>query len=223
MNVVFFGGGGYALELYSYIIDDIKISKKSINVIGVYDAVSDCELLRHYPELTYLGSIDEFKGGDFSCLITIGNPISRALVHKIISPYADFFTYIHSSAIVSSSASIGMGVIIGPQNIISAKSSIGDNVCLNVFCGVGHGTQILESSVLGPYSLVNGDCSIGKACYLGTKVAIFPSTKIGNGVSVDAGSVVRNNIDDFTLCTQRVEQINLPNRIIKKSYFSIYE
>ena len=223
MDIVFFGGGGYAVELYSFIIDDNKLLDDKINVIGVFDANSNCDLIREYPCLQYLGSIDDFKGGDFKCLIAIGNPISRAVVFKAIFQYADFYTYIHSSAVVSSTASIGHGVIVGPHNIISAKSSLQDNVCLNVFCGVGHGTQILESSVLGPYSVVNGDCSIGKASYLGTKVTIFPSTKIGNGVSVDAGSVVRNNIDDFTLCTQRVEQVNLPNRIVKKSYITIYD
>lgn len=220
MNLVLIGGGGYAIELFSFIQDDLS---NDFNLVGFYDDNKDCDLSRFNHNLNYLGRIDDFAESEDGCIIAIANPILRGKIYKKISKISKVHTYIHSSAIISSSAKIGDSVIIGPNCIVSANAVISNNVCLNVFCGVGHGSIIHESSVLGPCALINGDCSVGVACYLGSKSAVFPGISIGNGVSIDAGSIVRYNIDDFILYSQKLETLSLPNRLVKKDYNSIYD
>lgn len=220
MNLVLIGGGGYAIELFSFIKDDLSNDCK---LVGFYDDNKDCVLSKFNHNLNYLGRIDDFHESDHACIIAIANPIIRAKIYKKISINCKFYTYIHSSAIISSSARIGESVVIGPNCIVSANAEISNNVCLNVFCGVGHGSTIQESSVLGPYALVNGDCSVGIACYLGSKSVIFPGINIGNGVSIDAGSIVRSNITDFILYAQKLETLTLPNRLVKKDYNLVYD
>ena len=220
MNVAIIGGGGYAIELCSFIQDD---KKSKLNIVGFFDDNKDCALFKSSPVIDYLGGIEDCFNADLPCIIAIGNPIIKAQVFKKISCYVELFTYIHSTAVVSSSAKIGNGVIIGPFSIISANAEISDNVCMNVFCGVGHGSKVNESTVLGPHTLINGDCFVGNACYLGSKSAVFPRTIIGDGVSIGAGMIVRRNLEDFTLYSQKVEELSLPNRIVKKEYKLIYE
>ena len=95
-------------------------------------------------------------------------------------------------------------------------SSLADNVALNVYCGVGHGAKIGKHSVMSPYSVLNGDCEIGEAVFLGSRVTLYPKTIISDYSVIDAGSIIREDIAPFSIVSQRVEQKILENRILKR-------
>lgn len=212
-NIILVGGGGFALEIYSYISDD-----KIVNIKGVLDESKDCEICVKHPELDYLGNIEEYIASkdDFG-LICVGSSMARrginSLLLKINLP---LYTFIHSTAHIASNAVIGDGVFIGPHCIVSAHSFISDNVALNVYCGVGHGAKIGKNSVMSPYSVINGDCSLGEAVFLGSRVTLNPKIDIGDFSLVDAGSIIRENIPSFSIVSQRVEQKIFDNRILRK-------
>jgi sugar O-acyltransferase (sialic acid O-acetyltransferase NeuD family) len=217
-NLILIGGGGFALEIYSYLFDEIaKQAIKNIKIKGVLDKTSDCELCIKHPEIKYLGDINSYTPiKEDVALIAIGNASGRRnLASQIKNLSLPLYSFIHSSACISSTAQIGKGVFIGPHCIVSAHSSICNNVALNVYCGVGHGATINQHSVMSPYSVINGDCELGEAVFLGSRVTLYPKIKIGSFSLIDSGCILREDIKEFSLVSQRVEQKIFDNRILR--------
>tara|TARA_X000000368_G_C22977290_1_gene688216 strand:- start:126 stop:800 length:675 start_codon:yes stop_codon:yes gene_type:complete len=212
-GIILIGGGGFALEVYSYICDDKKYKVK-----GIIDETKECELINKHNELKYLGDIKSYKPkeNDFA-LICVGNAfLRRKLYFECKKIDLKLTSYIHSTSHISSNALIGDGVFIGPHCIISSHAIIKNNIVLNVYCGVGHGANIKDHSVMSPYSVINGDCSLGEGVFLGSRVTLNPKIKIGDFSLIDAGSIIREDIDNFSIVSQRPQQIINENRALKR-------
>jgi len=219
INLILVGGGGFALELFSYISDEkLKNIIPNVQIKGVLDSSPNCELCEKESKVKYLGNISKYKvqKNDFG-LIAIGNTSARKVLFELANKISlPLFTYIHSTASVASNANIGKGVFVGPHSIISAHSSISDNVAMNVYCGVGHGASIHKNSIMSPYSVINGDCELGEGVFLGSRVTLNPTIKIGDFSAIDSGSIIRENIPPFSIVSQRVPQQVNANRILKQ-------
>ena len=64
-NLILVGGGGFALEIYTYLLEEISNQTLTdLTIKGVLDKSSNCELLEKHPELQYLGDIDEYVRED---------------------------------------------------------------------------------------------------------------------------------------------------------------
>ena len=221
-NLILVGGGGFALEIYSYIVDELNKEKSvNIHIKGVLDSSSACELCQKHSDVEYLGDIDAYKAEDNDVfLIAVGDATGRrSIAARLKEMRLPLHSYIHSSAHVSSNAKLGQGVFIGPHCIVSAHAKISDNVALNVYCGVGHGAVIGPHSVMSPYSVINGDCALGEAVFLGSRVTLNPKIKIGAFTVIDAGCILRENIGGFSLVSQRVDQKVFDNRILRRKIF----
>jgi len=220
MRFIIIGGGGFGLELYTYILCDIRSGRLPANsAICVLDEVADCEVMRRIPELDYLGRVQEFiaSEGD-QALIAIGHVGNRKKTYRLAQERRiPMTTYIHSSAWVAPSAIIGQGCIVSPNCVISAYAEIADNVAMNVFSGVGHGAKVGAHCVMGPYSVINGDTSLGEGCYLGTRATLFPSVNLGKGCVVDTHSAVKASSGDFKIITVRGQYQVLDNRFAERS------
>lgn len=218
-NLVLIGGGDYALEIYSYISEEIdRKSLTGVTIKGVIDKVENSLLVQKHPEVSYLGTVENYTPEKDDCgLITIGNASRRRDIFiRLKNISLPLFSYIHSTAYVSSTAGIGKGVFIGPHSIVSAHSNISDNVALNVYCGVGHGAFIGAHTVMSPYSVINGDCNLGEAVFLGSRVTLNPKVKVGAFSLIDAGCILREDISELSLVSQRVDQKVFENRILRR-------
>lgn len=218
-NLILVGGGGFALEIYSYVLEEIcNKTVSDLTIKGVLDKSSNCELLEKHPELEYLGCIDEYiREENDVALIAVGNAVARRnIAQQLEVNCLPLYTYFHSSAYVSSAAMVGRGVFIAPHCIVSAYSRINDNVALNVYCGVGHGAMIGQHSVMSPCSVINGDCELGEAVFLGSRVTLNPKVKVGSFSLIDAGCVLREDISELSLVSQRVKQNVFENRILRR-------
>ena len=216
-DIVIIGGGGFALEVYSYIIDENKF-----NIKGYINEKKDCELIESNNKLRYLGNIEDYnsKAND-RALICIGNPVIRRKIFSICNKKSlNLCSYFHPTSYISSSASIGKGVIVAPHCIISSNAVIESNVFLNVYCGVGHGAKIGPNTIMSPYSVINGDCVLGEAVFLGSRVTLNPKIKVDSFSSIDTGCVLRGDVSKFSLVSQRVEQMTHENRILKDQILS---
>ena len=219
-NLILIGGGNFALEIYSYIQEEInRKSLSNVTIKGVIDKELNCLLIQKHPEVSFLGSVEDYipEENDYG-LVTIGNAARRReifirLNKKVPLP---LLSYVHSSAYVSSSAHIGNGVLIGPHCIVSAHSFIDNNVALNVYCGVGHGASIGSHSVMSPYSVINGDCKLEESVFLGSRVTLNPKVTVGAFSLIDAGCILREDIKPLSIVSQRVEQKLFDNRILRR-------
>ena len=86
-----------------------------------------------------------------------------------------------------------------------------DNVMLKGEVSIGEGTVVRSGSyIVGPVV-------IGRNCEIGPNVCIFPATSIGNNVSIEAFTLVRNSVimDDVSIgagCSIRDSIIGLQHR-----------
>ncbi len=220
MRFIIIGGGGFGLELYTYISHDIQSGALPNHcAIGVLDDVANCDLFARIPGASYLGRVQEYvpSEGD-RALISIGNVADRMKMYQIAQErQIPLGTYIHPSAWVAHNATIGKGVIVCPNCVISACAEISDNVAVNVFCGVGHGAKVGAHSVMGPYSVINGDTSLGEGCLLGSRATLFPKVALGKGCMVDAHTAVKASVGDFKIISVRGQYLVLDNRLAARS------
>lgn len=221
IKLILVGGGGYALEIYSYIIDDLKSGYlKNVEVIGVLDDTNAPEVCVKNPSLKHLGSIKDYKSSsDEHALICVGSPVARKSLSELCNSLGLLpYSYIHSSCYVSSSAKIGQGVFVAPHSIISADSCLGNFVALNVFSGVGHGAQVGDFTCFSPYSVINGDCRVGSLVFLSSRVTVNPKIKIGSFSTIDGGAIIRSDVQDFEVVSQRVVEKRFVDRMLKKIF-----
>lgn len=211
-NLIIVGAGGFFLELYDYLISDT-------NALGVLNlkGLLDDNKTTSQTLLPYLGVIADYEPQPEDVfLIAIGNALARNRIFEMLKDKgAHFFTYIHPTAIVSKTASIGEGCIIAPQAVINASAVLNDNVVVNVHCSVGHEAQVGSSSVLSPYSALNGCAKIGELCFLGTRATIFPGKIVGNKSIVDSHSYVKADVPPKSIVSIRGEYIVVQNRLMR--------
>ncbi|MEI7717894.1 MAG: hypothetical protein WCI78_17710, partial [Mycobacterium sp.] len=213
---IIIGGGGFGLELLTYLQGDIKSGALPADTgIALLNDSEQCEVLTCVPGLRYLGAPGEFvaEPGD-EALIAIGNPVHRKRLSALIrAREIPLGRYIHPTAWVAANARLGAGVILCPNVVVSAFATIGDNVAVNVFGGVGHGATVGAHTVMGPYSVINGDCVLGEGCLLGTRVTLFPKVHLGRGCSVDTHTAVRRSASDFTIISVKRQDQEAHDRI----------
>ena len=88
---------------------------------------------------------------------------------------------------------IGKGVVITPNSVISANATVGDFASI-LGSSVAHDASVGDWSTLSGKCALNGHVQCGKMVYMGCGVLVAPSKKIGDGAMVGIGSVVISNV-----------------------------
>ncbi len=215
-RVVVVGGGGFGREVLGYLQADMASGAlPNHHVAGVADDDPNCEVMRCIASVNFLGRLEAIDGAD-KCkfLIAIGSTARRQkIASEIAALEYQLFTYVHSSVYVATDAIVGKGTIVGPNCIINSGAVIGDCCALNVFCSIGHGAEVGDFSVLSPYCALNGNSRIGKSCMLGTRATIFPGVSLGDRCKVDTHSLVKANVSDAMIISNRSRYLVVKNRL----------
>lgn len=152
----------------------------------------------------------------------------------IIEDYVFINALSKSGVRIGKNVSIGRNSIIECTGVIRELGEgleIGDNVGIspNAFFAVRGKVEIGENTIFGPgvsihaeNHLFNDLCkpirtqgssrkgiTIGKDCWIGSKVIILDGVKIGDGCIVAAGAVVNDNVPDYAIVG------GIPAKIIK--------
>lgn len=214
-QIIIAGGGGFGWELAEYVHQDIECGLLcDVSLKGVIDDQTD-DAQRSPIPLPYLGTITNYNPElDEFILLAIGIPrIKRLLYERLSNVGSQFFSYVHSSVYVASSAVIGEGVVICPHCVINSGSVLENFSMLNVFCSIGHGARVGKFSVLSPFAALNGDAQVGTDCFLGTRATVFPRVSLGNKCIVDTHSYVKINAEDGKIISNRGSYMVLKNRL----------
>ena len=202
-----YGAGGHA----KVIIEIIKIMGETID--GLFDDND------HVEELT---GIKVEKGiriteGVFPILaapviISIGNNAERAEIAKRLANRFDvkFGKAVHSTAIVSPSASVAEGAMILHGAIIQAETKIGKHVLVNTAASIDHENVIGDYAHISPHATLCGRVHIGEGTNVGAGAVVLPNIKIGKWCKIGAGTVVIRDIPDFSTA------VGNPARILVK-------
>lgn len=136
----------------------------------------------------------EFEGYDF--FVSFGDNIMRSKYINILNE--NLTSLIHPSAIISSTATIGLGSVIMPNVVVMPNSHIGRGCILNTASTVDHDCIIGDFSHLSPGVNIGGSCFIGSYVWIGLGAKVINNIKIGLNAIVGAGTVVIRDVNANT-------------------------
>ncbi len=176
MSFVLLGAGGHARVVYEIAI------QLGVNVRGFVDP-----LVTSFEELPKLSE-------DFYPQVIMGiggvRPEQLEKRHTLYIKYLQkqvlFLSMISCKAIVSKTAKIGTGTIVGNGSIIQAGACLGENVIINTGVIIEHGAVISDGSHIAPGAIILGDVTIGKFCLIGAGAVILPGATIPDRMLVPA-------------------------------------
>lgn len=167
-------------------------------IVGVVDYSESVTLGYSVP---YLGNDEQFVAEhiqlikEASLLITPDKPLLR---EKIVARYKCFDpvfeTIISPKANISVSSKIQQGSVVQANTFISALTSIGSFVRINVGATIMHHSCIDDFTTIAPSATILGYVKIGKGVYVGSNATILPHLQIADNAVIGAGAVVTKSI-----------------------------
>ncbi|NHN26155.1 acetyltransferase [Flavobacterium jejuense] len=209
-NIVIIGVGGFGREV-KVLIDQINQVENKYIILGFYDDAATmketCNGLKYLGKIEMLNNVSEKT----SVAIGIGDPkIKEKIISKLTNENLNFPTLIHPTALLGDDyIEIGKGTIICAGSILTCNIKIGSFVTLNLYCTVGHDTEIGNYSSFMPSVNISGEVLIGERVYVGTGAKIINQLSIGVNTVVGAGAVVSRSLPEN--CTA----VGIPAKPIK--------
>ena len=187
-EITLYGAGGHSYATVAL----IKSIGRYDPVVILDDSPTDNTILG-IPVEIYL----EDKIKTRSICISIGNNEIRkkiAMMHNY-----DFPTFIHNSATVYPSVSIGIGSLIHPQAVIDADVELGDFCIVNNNATVSHNAKIGNFVHIAIQAAVAGGTFINEGALIGAGSVILPGIKIGKWSVIGAGAIVTKDVPDYAV------------------------
>jgi sugar O-acyltransferase (sialic acid O-acetyltransferase NeuD family) len=207
-EVIIIGAGGHAAEIDEYIRYSQKVTElKEFKILGFLDDDPD-SYKRYKFSAPFMGSIKDHKIiENISYIMGIANISYRKLfIDKFKSEGADFISFIHSTAYVSESASIGTGTIIGPYVNIGPNVKIGNYNLINSRSSLGHDTTIGDYNFISPNVCFSGFSCVGDENLFGINSITIPGITVGNRNKITAGMVMDQNVGDDSVVFYRFKE-----------------
>jgi sugar O-acyltransferase (sialic acid O-acetyltransferase NeuD family) len=193
--MLFIGAGGLAAQLFEDLLamnmQDVvfwsetetsnEFIKAKFNIIS-----TDEEVVNYFNNVSRMfvmcvGDVSQRKKMMQRFINLGGRPASFITPFCKISP---FVKNIGAGTMILNEAEMEPGVTVGEHCLLNKKSKYGHG------CTVGNNTEV------GPMATIAAYAQVGDDCLIGISALILPKIKIGNNVTVSAGSVVTKNIPD---------------------------
>lgn len=186
-EVFILGAGGLAREIDSWISND---EKSNLVVKGFFD--DNLNSLDDYIlDKDILGNLEFLDKGNY--ILGIMNcEFKEDFINK--NSDINLVSYIHSSVKLGSRSSIGKGVVLFPNVIVSCDVKIGTGTFINIGSQIGHDVTIGNNVSIMPSVNLGGGVCIGDNVFIGTGAIILPGVKIPKNTRIGAGSVVMKTI-----------------------------
>ena len=192
-RVVLLGAGGHAKVVWDA-LSRLR-EENSIQVVAVLD--DDARLWgKPFMNLTVQGAIRDVAQIDAeAAVIAIGDNVARRRVYETVKALGiSLLNVIHSSAVIAADVQLGEGIVALASVVVNIGTRVGDNVILNTACTVDHDCVIGAHAHMAPGVHLAGGVTIGEGTLMGISSSAIPLVRIGQWVTVGAGSVVVKDI-----------------------------
>lgn len=152
----------------------------------------------------------ERLAADHRAVCALSTTRRSLFVEQAAAAGLEFATVTHPSAVVSPSAQIGSGSIVGAGVVVAAHARVGAHVILNRGVLVGHHTTIGEYVTLSPGANVAGCLAIGDGTFVGMGATVLDRVNVGRGAVIGAGAVVTKDVPD------NVRVLGVPARVVRR-------
>ncbi len=201
-KIVVFGDTSFAGIVGEYI--------NSTNLAEVVAYTLDSAFIKNrtsfegFPLIPFEQIENRYNPIDFEMLIAISSVSQMKHLNSIKFYEAQkkgyqLFSFIHPTAFVANSATIGANVLIFPHAIVEPQAIINNGVFVRSAAYVSHETEIGAFSYLAPRAAFSGKIKTGNHCFFGTNSTIRDNVNIGDNVIVGAGATVLKNLPNETI------------------------
>ncbi|PHS61902.1 MAG: acetyltransferase [Flavobacterium sp.] len=184
-DLILFGAGGHCFA----IVELINSSETYLPSL-IYDDNPKQQKILSVPVAKYK---NEDLSDKYICISIGNNKIRKVISEKLNGNYPIF---IHKSAHIYKSSSVGIGSVILPNTVIDADVKIGDFCIVNNNATVSHNVRINDFVHIAINVAIAGGVEIGEGTLIGAGAIILPEIKIGKWVTIGAGAVVTKDIPD---------------------------
>ena len=140
-----------------------------------------------------LGSVALFDG----VIVAIGHNRTRMdKQHVLAAAGGSLATIVHPSAIVSPSATVGLGSVLCAGAIVNPFSTIGSCCIVNTGATIDHDCDLADGVHVSPGAHLGGGVRVGAASWIGVGASVRHGAVIGMNVIVGVGAAVVADIPD---------------------------
>lgn len=191
LDLIIMGAGGFGRELHVMLWD--AFSKDEYNFKGFLADESN-ELADQLGPT--VGSPKDYEPKESDrFLLAIGYMDAREKTTRMISERGGkFASFVHPTAFIASTATIGEGAVIYPYSVVSNTAVVADQVHLNYFASVGHDVKVGRCCLLAPYATINGFSAIEDHVYMSTHATVVVAKRVGARTKVSANSTVQHDV-----------------------------
>jgi acetyltransferase EpsM len=210
-KVIIVGAGGHAAELVDYLVYKNNLQEtvlaEQTEIVGLIDD-SQANYQSYQYDVPYLGTIkDHLVRTDVGYVMGIANmKYRRVIIEQLLRNDAKFITLIHPTALISSSAKIGVGCVISHNVSIGPKVILGDFNLINSRCTIGHDSKMGNYNFLSPQVVTGGFAVVGDENFIGTNGVVLPAVTLGNNNTIAAGMIVDKNVSDNATVFHRFKE-----------------
>lgn len=144
------------------------------------------------------GTLDQFFNKAIDqpqVVVAIGDSTIRKKIQLQLAQQGfELVTLIHPKAIVSSSATIGLGTVVMPGVVVNVDAVIGHGCILNTGCTVDHDCILNDFVHISPGVHLAGNVRIGSGSWLGIGTSVIQGINIAEQVQLGANSTVVSDI-----------------------------
>ncbi len=161
-------------------------------------------LFEGFPLVPFEEIEQQYNPNDYKMLIAISaasgiKHLNSIKFYEAKKKGYQLFSFVHPTAFIANSATIGENVIIFPHAIVEPRAKIGNGVFVRSAGYISHETEIGAFSYVAPRAAFSGKIKTGDHCFFGTNSTIRDNIIIGNDVIVGAGATVLNSLPNETI------------------------
>lgn len=174
-------------DVIGFALDKSFIENNSFNNLPIYDLELIDTILNKDDDLLFVAMawnrMNRDRKDTFLRLKSKGYNFAN-----IISPGANIYGKI-----------IGENCWIADNVVIETGAILDSNIIVDHNSYIGSFTQIGSHCYIGANSFIAGKCIISEQCFIGIRATIFDQVKIGKICLVGACTIVKRNIEDYTI------------------------
>jgi UDP-N-acetylbacillosamine N-acetyltransferase len=146
-------------------------------------------------------------------IVAVGdNPTRQKIHHRLHDHGFSFATLIHSSAIISPTASIGAGSVVMPLAVINADTTVGEGCIINTHATIEHDVTLGSFVHISPNAALSGGVQVGMCSHIGTGVSTIQLCRVGSDSIIGAGSTIIDDIPDNSVAAGSPAKVIRANR-----------
>lgn len=183
MNVLLAGAGGHAKAVYEAVV-------AAGDTVSAYADPRPAGWLaaHHYPD----DRAADHEDPDTAVVIGIGGVTPKNLrarlrvLDRYLGKGRPAPTVMDRTASVSTTATLGSGVVVLAGAVVQPTVDVGRGVIVNTLAVIVHGSVVGAGSHVAPGAVVLADCMIGECVMIGSGAVVLPSSAVPDDTLIPA-------------------------------------